>query len=113
MALRWRLGISLFVLVLCLIFALPNVPVISALHVLPGGKIALGLDLKGGIHLTLGVETDRAVTNALAIAGQDLRRLAQEEKIVVLRPRVVSGDNLEFMLQRGSPRRRRRSCPAG
>ncbi|MDR2054751.1 MAG: protein translocase subunit SecD [Desulfovibrio sp.] len=100
MALRWRLGISLLVLVLCFIFALPNVPAISALNVLPSGKIALGLDLKGGIHLTLGVETNRAVTNALAIAGQDLRRLAQEEKIVVLRPRVVSGDNLEFMLPR-------------
>ncbi|MDR1658819.1 MAG: protein translocase subunit SecD [Desulfovibrio sp.] len=100
MVLRWRLGISLFVFVLCLLFALPNVPGLSALTVLPNGKIALGLDLKGGIHLTLGVETDRAVTNSLAIAGQDLRRLAQEEKIVVLRPRVVSGDNLEFMLPR-------------
>jgi preprotein translocase subunit SecD len=103
MALRWRLGISLLVLGLCLTFAMPNVPGISAFPgaaLLPQGKIALGLDLKGGIQLTLGVETDKAVANALAIAGQDLRRASQEEKIVVLRPRVVSGDNLEFTLPR-------------
>ncbi|MDR1777813.1 MAG: protein translocase subunit SecD [Desulfovibrio sp.] len=100
MALRWRLGISLCVFVLCLVYALPNVPVFSDLGFLPQGKISLGLDLKGGIHLTLGVETGKAVTNSLAIAGQDLRRLAQEEKIVVLRPRVVSGDTLEFTLPR-------------
>lgn len=67
---------------------------------LPDSRINLGLDLKGGIHLTLGVEVARAVGNSLAITGQDLRRLAQDEKIVVLRPRVVGGDTLEFVLPR-------------
>ncbi|MDR2574439.1 MAG: protein translocase subunit SecD [Desulfovibrio sp.] len=102
MALRWRLGISLLVLGVSLIFALPNMPGIPGLleKALPQGKIALGLDLKGGIHLTLGVETDKALTNALFLAGQDLRRMAQEEKIVILRPRVMGGENLEFTLPR-------------
>ena len=30
------------------------------------------LDLKGGIHLTLGVEVAKAVSNSLAITGQDI-----------------------------------------
>lgn len=63
-------------------------------------KINLGLDLKGGIHLTLGVDVAKAVSNSLALAGQDLRRMAQDEKIVVLRPRVVGGTSLEFLLPR-------------
>ena len=102
MGLRWRLLISIAVFILCVIYALPSIPGIgSALRsVLPDSRINLGLDLKGGIHLTLGVEVDKAVSNALAIAGQDIRRLAQDEKIVVLRPRVVGGDNLEFVLPR-------------
>lgn len=100
MGLRWRLLISFAVLALCLVYSLPSVPGIgTALEkILPDSKINLGLDLKGGIHLTLGVDVAKAVSNSLAIAGQDVRRLAQDEKIVVLRPRVVGGQNLEFTL---------------
>ena len=102
MGLRWRLAIAAVVFLASLIYALPSVPGIgSALErVLPANRINLGLDLKGGIHLTLGVDVAKAVTNALALTGQDLRRLAQDEKIVVLRPRVVGGSTLEFLLPR-------------
>lgn len=102
MGLRWRLSIAVLVFVLCLVYALPSVPGIGQAleRVLPSSKINLGLDLKGGIHLTLGVDVAKAVSNSLALAGQDLRRLAQDEKIVVLRPRVVGGTALEFVLPR-------------
>lgn len=101
MGVRWRLIISLAVFILCLVYALPSLPGMSAFErVLPASKINLGLDLKGGIHLTLGVEVAKAVSNSLAITGQDIRRLAQENKIVVLRPRVVGGTTLEFILPR-------------
>lgn len=102
MGLRWRLIISFAVFILALVYALPSVPYIGATfsRILPDSKINLGLDLKGGIHLTLGVEVAKAVSNSLAMAGQDLRRLAQDEKIVVLRPRVVGGTTLEFILPR-------------
>ncbi|BAV92230.1 protein translocase subunit SecD [Candidatus Desulfovibrio trichonymphae] len=104
MALRWRLSIVLLVFVLCLVYALQNVTAPGTLleRILPSCRINLGLDLKGGIHLTLGVEVDRAVSNSLALTGQDMRRLAQEEKIVILRPRVVGGDALEFLLPRAA-----------
>ncbi len=101
---KWRALVILLVLILALAYALPNFPVIGpALSpVLPNSHVNLGLDLKGGIHLTLGVEVDKAVTNSLAITGQDLRREAQDKKISVLRPRVVGGTNLEFLLPRAS-----------
>lgn len=74
MGLRWRLSLSILVFVLALVYTLPSVPVVGpALQgVLPKSKINLGLDLKGGIHLTLGVDVAKAVSNSLALARQDL-----------------------------------------
>lgn len=102
MGLRWRLLISFAVFLAALVYALPSIPYIGASlgRFLPDSKINLGLDLKGGIHLTLGVEVERAVSNSLALVGQDIRRVAQDDKIVVLRPRVVGGSTLEFILPR-------------
>ena len=95
-------AVALLVFGLCLVYALPSVPYIGTAleNVLPSKKINLGLDLKGGIHLTLGVDVAKAVSNSLALAGQDIRRLAKDEKIVVLHPRVVGNDKLEFALPR-------------
>lgn len=102
MGLRWRLAISIAVFILCCIYILPSVPGVgpAVSRYLPDSRINLGLDLKGGIHLTLGVEVAKAVSNSLALTGQDLRRTAQDEKIVVLRPRVIGEDTLEFILPR-------------
>ena len=88
MGLLWRLSIAIMVFVLSLVYALPSVPYLGTAleRVLPSSKINLGLDLKGGIHLTLGVDVAKAVSNSLALTGQDLRRVAEDEKIVVLRP---------------------------
>lgn len=101
---KWRVLVILLVLLLVLAYALPNVPVVGPVlsSVLPDSRISLGLDLKGGIHLTLGVEVDKAVSNSLAITGQDLRREAKDKKITVLRPRVVGGTTLEFLVPRAS-----------
>ena len=102
MGVRWRLSIAFLVFIVCIIYVLPNVPGIrpGLERMLPDSRINLGLDLKGGIHLTLGVDVAKAVSNSLAIAGQDLRRVAQEDRLVILRPRVVGGTNLEFVLPR-------------
>ena len=101
---RWRVLVILLVLVLTLAYALPNIPILGTAlaPILPDSRVNLGLDLKGGIHLTLGVEVDKAVSNSLAITGQDLRREGQEKKIAVLRPRVVGGTTLEFLVPRAS-----------
>ena len=100
----WRTLVVFCVFHLSLLYALPSVPGIEHTFLarfLPDKKINLGLDLKGGIHLTLGVEVSKAVANSLAQTGQNLRTEAQEEAIVILRPRLVAGDMLEFVLPRG------------
>ena len=102
--LRWRTALAVLVFVVSIIYVLPSLPGVQGSglgKLLPKAQISLGLDLKGGIHLTLGVDVAKAVANSLAQVGQDLRVEAQNAKIAVLRPRVVQGNILEFILARG------------
>ncbi len=100
-SLRWRLAAIVVVLLLGLLYMLPSLPGVrsSALDkILPDDQINLGLDLKGGIHLTLGVDVDKAVANSLTQMGADLRDTAREESIVLLRPSLKNGDTLDMVL---------------
>jgi len=99
-SLKLRIGITLVVAVLALAYAMPTLlgPDSGLRAVLPDKMIQLGLDLKGGIHLTLGVDVPEAEKNTLGQIGNDIRLMAREEKIVVLRPTVVGGDTLQFTL---------------
>ena len=68
---------------------------------LPGAsKISLGLDLKGGVQLTLGVDTEKAVQSALVNSGQMLRQKAREAGITVLGPRQQPGGEQELVIAR-------------
>ncbi|MBQ7608241.1 MAG: protein translocase subunit SecD [Desulfovibrionaceae bacterium] len=102
MGVRWRLAIAVLVFLVSLVYALPTFlgGESSLSAILPSSRVNLGLDLRGGIHLTLGVDVAKAVSNTLAILGQDLRRQAQEERFAVLRPRVIGGTVLDFILTR-------------
>ncbi len=100
---RWRIALAVLVLLAGIIYILPSIPGVSDSPlgaILPKNKINLGLDLKGGVHLTLGVEVQKALANSLAQSGQDLRAEAQDKGIIILRPRVIGGDTLEFTLPR-------------
>ncbi|SME91714.1 protein translocase subunit SecD [Desulfovibrio gilichinskyi] len=100
-SLRWRIALTLLVIVLGGAYLLPTLPAIqnSAMaRFLPNDKISLGLDLKGGIHLTLGVDMDKALDNTLARMGDDLRAVAREKGIIVLQPDVINGEKIEAVL---------------
>jgi preprotein translocase subunit SecD len=99
-SLRWRIALTLVVTLLAVLYALPSVvsEKSSLRSFLPDDTINLGLDLMGGIHLTLGVDVDKAVENALGQTGQDLRALSREDEIIVLRPTVTPEMRLEFVL---------------
>ncbi len=100
---RWRIIVAVLVFVLSLVYVLPSIPFIqqsSLANLLPDSHINLGLDLKGGIHLTLEVDVEKAVTNSLSQLGQDIRAEAQDKGISVLRPRMLDATTLEFVLVR-------------
>ncbi len=96
----WRSLISLLVLFVSLVYALPNIPMLSnssLMQYLPQSKINLGLDLKGGVSLTLGVQVEKAYDNLLSLAGQDVREISSQNDILVLQARLVDS-HLELVL---------------
>ena len=106
-SLSWRIVVSLLVLFASVVYVMPSLPGVGGSplgKLLPDARISLGLDLKGGMHLTLGVEVDKAVNNALALTGQELRAVASEKGITVLRSRLTPDNRLEFLLPRPEQR---------
>ncbi len=100
----WRVIVSLLVLLAALVYALPNVPQISNSQLasfLPKAKINLGLDLKGGVSLTLGVQVEKALENMLMQSGQDIKSYAQNEDFTLLAPKILN-NNLELVLPKSS-----------
>ena len=100
-SLRWRIIFTLVVAVVGIAFVLPSFPNLQTSglkKVLPDSTINLGLDLKGGMHLTLGVDVEKALSNSVAQMGQDIRDEAREEGVLVLRPKVNTQGNLTFVL---------------
>ncbi|WP_291321683.1 protein translocase subunit SecD [Desulfonatronospira sp.] len=101
--LRWKIPIILLVLFVSLAFFLPTFSQIKDSKLgqyLPDRQLNLGLDLQGGIHLMLGVETEKAMERSLAQAGRDIREDARHNEIHVLRPTVNEDTQLEFTLLR-------------
>jgi len=99
--LRWRILLTLGVLVLALAFLLPSAPGIKNTTIgkfLPDSAINLGLDLKGGIHLTLGVDVEKAIDNNMSTLGQDIKATAREDNLAVLKPNILPGPRLEAVL---------------
>ena len=100
-SLSWRIVVSLLVLLASIVYVLPSLPGVggsSLGNLLPDARISLGM------HLTLGVEVDKAVSNSLSLTGQELRAQASEKGITVLRSRLTPDNRLEFLLPRAEQR---------
>jgi len=106
--LRWRLAIIALVAFLGIIYMLPSLGSVKQSvfgKFLPDDVINLGLDLKGGIHLTLGVDVDKALANSLIQTGRDVRDQAREDGIPVLRPTSSNdGQHLQLVLSNADKR---------
>ena len=107
----WRIGLSLCVFIAAGLFLVPafmnfNAPtdpktgkkVSSVPSFLPDSHINLGLDLRGGIQLTLGVDVDAALATSLGQTGQVLKHEAEGKGIMMTQPRMIPGEKLEFTL---------------
>ena len=77
MKFSWRLVLILVVVVAGIVYTLPSIN--SALW--PHKKINLGLDLQGGMHLVLEVDTQKAVESTIERITQELRRFLKKEHI--------------------------------
>ncbi|MBS5049497.1 MAG: protein translocase subunit SecD, partial [Desulfovibrionaceae bacterium] len=99
-SLRWRSVIVVMALLACVVCLAPNIPGLpsSLSSRLPSTAVKLGLDLRGGINLTLGVDVDKALSNALLLLGQDIRAEAAQNGLSVLSPRLNAAGALELTL---------------
>ncbi len=101
----WRICIALLVFLLSLAFALPSLPLPEqAKRFLPDSAIRLGLDLKGGISLTLGVDVDEALAASLSMTGQRLLREARDEGVPAFRRHGADRSSFAFRLAKASGR---------
>ncbi len=75
--LSWRIVVIPAVIIAALIFILPTIKP----SLWPHKKINLGLDLQGGMHLVLEVDTEKAVESTIERMTQELRTLLKKERI--------------------------------
>ena len=105
MHLRWRILITLVVTVFAVVYTLPSIPQIrdsSLAQFLPKEQVNLGLDLKGGIYLTLGVGVEEALANHLTQTVQGLRAHAEDQGIYLSPPKQAGAGKVDFVLTDGS-----------
>jgi preprotein translocase subunit SecD len=90
-SLKWRIAVVLAVLAGAVAYGLPTFT-----DSLPSWwsqkKVSLGLDLKGGIHLVMGVDVNVVLENAAGRAAEELRRSLAEKSVSAVK--VAKGDGL-------------------
>jgi len=90
-SIQWRLAIIALSVLIALFLFLPSTPLSSKLpewwH-LSVPKISLGLDLRGGSHLVMQVETDKAVESSIDNIVADLQTTATSQQLAVAFNRV-------------------------
>lgn len=62
----------------------------------PFKKMRLGLDLRGGSYLILGVKTDEAIKSHLSSIATNIRAELKEKKLGVLRTKQVGADQIQI-----------------
>lgn len=82
----WRVGIIAVMIVIAVIFFLPNTPLFKNMpdwwqKNMPNKGIILGLDLQGGLHLLFEVEGDKAVEIAAQRIASTLNGVFERKKI--------------------------------
>jgi len=102
----WRISLTVCVLAAAAAYLLPTfvapppapgqTRTESSPAFLPNARINLGLDLMGGIHLTLEVEAEKALETSLAQLGREIAAQAAPQGIAVTRPVSLAGEKLEF-----------------
>ena len=84
--LKWKIVAVVALVMVAFIYAIPSLFSTppswwKGLGILPSEKIHLGLDLQGGVHLVLEVQTEKAIDNMIERTAEELRAAMIKEKI--------------------------------
>ncbi len=100
--LTWRISLILIFLILSVVYLtptlMPKLPSWWEGSFFPKDKINLGLDLQGGIHLVLEVETQKAVEGQLDIIATDLEDTLNGKNIRFKNISRLGGDRISVTL---------------
>ncbi len=102
----WRPILVTIVLLTAVIYVLPTAQM--ALQKLddptwwPKKKINLGLDLQGGMHLVLEVDTDEAVKNAVERTFEELRSFVRKQNIRIREIKQTNATTIRMVLREGT-----------
>jgi len=75
---NYRLVIFALSIIFGVVFAIP-----SLMQTDSGKKISLGLDLQGGLHMRLGVNTHEAVTSKIKTIATTIKYYADDEDLLI------------------------------
>ncbi|MDD5717083.1 MAG: protein translocase subunit SecD [Sulfuricurvum sp.] len=78
MKLNYRIVLLIIATIFGLVFSIPSFTQSSE-----GKKVTLGLDLQGGLHMLLGVQTDEAVRSQLKSIASGIKHFAEHNDILV------------------------------
>lgn len=82
--LKWRLALVVAVCIVAIVYLIPSVTTQLPSWwkgILPKEKLHLGLDLQGGMHLVLEVQTDKAVESFVDRQIEELKSIFRKESI--------------------------------
>lgn len=99
--LAWRVSLIVIFVLLSFLYLTPTlIPTLPSwwTGVLPKEKIHLGLDLQGGTHLLLEVDTEKAVEGALDLIATDLEDSLNAQRTRFKRVARVGGDLVQVTL---------------
>ncbi|MDP5110581.1 MAG: protein translocase subunit SecD [Rickettsiaceae bacterium] len=94
---KWKLITSILFTVIAFIYVLPNFTEDSS-EWLPGDKVNLGLDLRGGSHLLLSVDFDSYMDDISQSVAEGIKKYMRDEKIGY-RNLKISRNKIQFDLR--------------
>ena len=99
-SLKWRFLLLVVVVVVSILYLIPSFVKVPSWWegTFPSEKISLGLDLQGGMHLILEVETEKALANSVDRMISDLSDLLFNERIPFDKIERVGSDKLTLEL---------------
>lgn len=92
--LSWRIIIIFAVIITAVVYLLPTLKA----DLWPHKKINLGLDLQGGMHLVLEVETNKAVENTVERIAHELRVAMKTKRVAHSHVRRINGIKISIGL---------------